>query len=155
MTDCVISVFSTSFFDVKERTEYSDYQLCSTFENMVTVFNVWNVWHLGRNVLWRILNEYLGGLRSQCFLLLISDVHVCRPQQVIAESDPEVPRETDRDFGEVKRVDFLCGDRAREWGVRPVGEGAMDKVDGNSKAHLQKKFGLKLWPQTRVVTILN
>ena len=79
------------------------------------------------------MDEYLGGFRGQCFLLLIGEVHICRPQQVIAESNPEVPRETDRDFGEVERADFLCGDCAREWGVRPVGKRTMYKVGGDGR----------------------
>ena len=84
------------------------------------------------------MDEYLGGFRGQCFLLLIGEVHICRPQQVIAESNPEVPRETNRDFGKLEGVDFLRGDRAREWRVRPPGEGAVDEESGNGKAYLQK-----------------
>ena len=67
------------------------------------------------------MDEYLGGLLHQCFTLLVREVHLCRLHQVIAESDPEVHGETDRDFGEVERVDRLRGDRANEWRIRPAG----------------------------------
>ena len=79
------------------------------------------------------MNEYLGCLRGQRFLLSIRDVHVCRFLQVIAESDPKVSWQTNRNFGEVQRADFLGGDRAREWGVRPVGKGTMNKVSGDGR----------------------
>ena len=79
------------------------------------------------------MNEYLGCLRGQRFLLLIRDVHVCRFLQVIAESNPKVSWQTDGNFGEVEGVDFLRGDRAREWGVSPVGKGTVYKVGGDGR----------------------
>ena len=79
------------------------------------------------------MNEYLGCLCGQRLLLLIGDVHICRFLQVIAESDPKVSWQTDGNFGEVQRADFLRGDRACEWGVRPVGKGTMNKVGGDGK----------------------
>ena len=84
------------------------------------------------------MDEYLGGLLHQCFTLLLRELHLCRLHQVIAESNPKVHGETDGDFGEVKRVDRLRGDCARERGVRPAGKGAVDEESGDSKAYLQK-----------------